>query len=102
MSAFGPELMTQTIDHPRILDDVQAAVEASCDALITLERLAADLADQATGASGLREQVADAVQCLRNTIAELRSGQGGVAIGFVLERAAGAGSRRQSSPRRTA
>jgi hypothetical protein len=97
--------------HPRdylpILDRIEAALEASCGALITLQSI--DGAAIRDG-DGMHGHIAEAILSLRHAIDELRNAQSrgasGLALGFVLAR-----SRRgstegsdpdQSRPRRTA
>jgi hypothetical protein len=97
--------------HPRdylpILDHIEAALEASCGALITLQSI--DLS-AARDSDGLHGHIADAIFSLRHAIDELRSAQSrgasGLALGFVLARTRrGSGEDSdpdQSRPRRTA
>lgn len=99
--------MTHPRDYLPVLDHVEAALEASCGALITLQRIDADLADR-IGPNDIQRHVARAVQSLRGAIEELRrahgTGANALALGFVLEgeRRASAADSAQSKPRRTA
>ena len=100
--------MTHPRDYLPVLDRIGMALEATCDALITLQTIDAL---PSIGEAGHGElHVAEAIAHLRQAIHELRDaqsdGQTGLAMGFVL-----AGDRRnssagggpvQSSPRRTA
>jgi hypothetical protein len=90
------------------LDPVQDALEASCDALMTLESIRAGSA-----AENRTKQLhlAQAMASLRHAIAELRlvrpEGESIVGLGFVCEPETGSdqharGDRSQASPRRTA
>jgi len=102
--------------HPRdylpALDRIEAALEASCGALVTLESInpgAAD--DDLSGPAGMQRHLGQAITNLRDAIQELRlaqsNGSSALAIGFVLN-----GNSRepdgvksdagQSNPRRTA
>lgn len=101
--------------HPRdylpALDRIEAALEATCGALIALESLTSGAPEHPHGADGMQEHVGRAIRSLRDAIDELRSAQGagadGLALGFVSEgsRAAARGAPHdtgQSNPRRTA
>jgi hypothetical protein len=99
--------MTHPRDYLPVLDNVEAALEASCGALIALQRVDADLADTIRP-DGIHGHIERAEQRLREAIEELRqaqySGASGLALGFVLEegRRAANGRSTQSRPRRTA
>jgi hypothetical protein len=99
--------MTHPRDYLPVLDRIEAALEATCDALMTLQSIEA--LPSIPNDPG-RVHVAQAISQLRQAIDELRDaqaeGQTGLALGFVL-----AGDRREpghkdpgchSSPRRTA
>lgn len=99
--------MTHPRDYLPVLDRIGAALEATCDALITLQSI--DVLPGIAEDPG-EVQVAEAISHLRQAIDQLRDaqakGQTGLALGFVL-----AGEKResdlrdrasQSSPRRTA
>lgn len=99
--------MTHPRDYLPVLDRLGAALEATCDALITLQSI--DVLPGIADDPG-EVQVAEAIFHLRQAIDQLRDaqakGQTGLALGFVL-----AGEKResdredpasQSSPRRTA
>jgi hypothetical protein len=104
--------------HPRdylpALDRIEAALEASCGALVTLESIPSDAVDGSDDPDGMRGHVGLAIRSLRGAIEELRLAQNNgayaLAIGFVLQgngRAPGdvAPPPRdpgQSKPRRTA
>ncbi len=104
--------------HPRdflpVLDRIEAALEASCGALVTLESINSDAASGSDDRDGTAGHVGLAIRSLRTVIEELRLAQNNgaclLAIGFVLK-----GNRRvpgaaellpldpgQSKPRRTA
>lgn len=101
--------------HPRdylpALDRIEAALEASCGALVTLESLNLGAADGLSDLDGMQGHVGLAITSLRDAIQELRlaqsNGSSVLAIGFVLK-----GNSRepgpvkpgtgQSKPRRTA
>jgi len=103
------------MNHPRdylpALDRIEAALEASCGALVTLESINPGAADDLTGVEGMQRHVGQAISYLRDAIEELRlaqsNGSSAIAIGFVLK-----GNSRepdgvksdpgQSKPRRTA
>jgi hypothetical protein len=105
-------LVRQAMTHPRdylpILDRIGVALEATCDALITLQSI--DVLPTAGEAADARGRVARAITHLQHAIEELRDaraqGHTGVALGFVLapdRRDSGEDGRTdQSSPRRTA
>jgi hypothetical protein len=91
------------------LDRIGVALEATCDALMTLQSidvLPNDIEEDGNGAG----HVARAMSHLRSAVEELRNaqahGQTGLAFGFVLARdqrsSSGEGEPDQSSPRRTA
>ena len=104
--------------HPRdylpALDRIEAALEASCGALVTLESINSAAADGSDNADGMRDHVALAIRSLRDVIEELRLAQSNgactLAIGFVLKGNGGAPRAvdpqppdpGQSRPRRTA
>jgi hypothetical protein len=97
--------MTHPRDYLPILDRIGVALEATCDALITLRSI--DVLAGAADAAHAHEHVAQAITHLEHAIEELRDaqahGQTGLTHGFVLARDGskddGTG---QSSPRRTA
>ncbi len=99
--------MTHPRDYLPVLDRIEAALEATCAALMTLQSI--DVLPSIADDAG-EVEVAQAISHLRQAIDKLRDaraeGQTGLALGFVL-----AGDRRepdhrdpanQSSPRRTA
>ena len=97
--------------HPRdysVLDAIGMALEATCDALLTLQSIQPRTALPEDG-SGERH-IARAISDLREAIDELHEaqaqGQTGLALGFVLAQSrgesSGEGGPRQSIPRRTA
>jgi hypothetical protein len=101
--------------HPRdylpALDRVEAALEASCAALVTLESINPGAADGTSDIDATQRHVGLAISALRDAIEELRlaqsDGSSALAIGFVLKgrdrapRGSTADSG-QSNPRRTA
>ena len=100
--------MTHPRDYLPVLDRIGVALEATCDALMTLQSI--DVLPSMPE-NGTREgHVARAISHLRHAIDELRDaqarGQTGLALGFVLARdqrsSSGDGGPDQSSPRRTA
>jgi hypothetical protein len=98
--------------HPRDylprLDRIGVALEASCDALITLQSI--DMGPGTDEAPSVEGHVAQAISHLQHAIEELRhaqaQGQTGLALGFVIARdrrsSSTDGQPGQSSPRRTA
>ena len=100
--------MTHPRDHLPVLDRVEVALEATCDALMTLQSIDA-LARIPAGENG-KGHIARAISHLRHAVDELRdaqaAGQTGLALGFVLAReqrnSNADGETGQSSPRRTA
>ena len=95
-------------DYLLVLDRIRVALEATCDALLTLQSIdvLANVPEEVRGDSHIAHAVAD----LRHAIDELRGaqahGQSGLALGFVLAQdrpESGSNGRvRQSRPRRTA
>lgn len=88
-------------------EHIQAAVEASCDALLALQLIRARIGTRAD--AGVEPELSQAIVSVRQTIEELRSAYGDDAgvltLGFVV--GARRGCKRpaagpQSSPRRTA
>jgi hypothetical protein len=101
--------------HPRdylpALDRIEAALEASCGALVTLESINAGAVDGLHDIDGTQRHLGLAIGSLREAIEELRlaqsKGSSALAIGFVLkgnDRAPGGAQPDpdQSKPRRTA
>jgi hypothetical protein len=74
------------------LDHVYSALEATCDALMTLESVAVALGDRG-GEAGVPVHVAQAIASLRRAIRDLRLARGteesAVALGFVVETSPG-------------
>jgi hypothetical protein len=99
--------MTHPRDYLPILDHIEAALEASCGALITLQSIDVDSTPNRDGMHG---HIAEAIYSLRHAIDELRSAQSrgasGLALGFVLARGRRCPAQDpddgQSRPRRTA
>ena len=93
--------MRYTRDSPSATDRIEAALEASCAALVTLESLSFGAGEP----SGRQERVVTAIRSLRHAIEQLRWAQSDhadeLALGFVLNGRPRPG-RRQSRPRRTA
>lgn len=100
--------MTHPRDYLPVLDCIGATLEATCDALMTLQSI--NLLSSVRENGHVEAHVTEAVLHLRHAIDELRDahtqGQTGLALGFVLARDSknsGRSSRSgQSSPRRTA
>jgi hypothetical protein len=100
--------MTHPRDHLPVLDRIGVALEATCDALITLQSI--DVRPGTSDDGHGETHVAYAIAHLRHAIEELRDaqaqGQTGLALGFVLARDQRNRSADkepgQSSPRRTA
>ena len=100
--------MTHPRDYLPVLDRIGVALDATCDALMTLQSIDAlpDMHEDGL----LKGHVGQAISHLRGAIDELRQaqnhGQTGLALGFVLARDGrspdGGASPDQSSPRRTA
>jgi hypothetical protein len=72
----------------RSSDNVDAALEASCDVLMVLQSLRTDSPDAASSTSGELMHVQRAIESVRRTIEELRMARLGVAsataFGFVM------------------
>lgn len=107
MAQIRSGFMTHPREYLPVLDHVEAALEAACAALLTLQSM--DVLASNGETDGEREHVADAVLSLRHAINELREaetrGQSGLALGFVLaggRRKSSGGGPDQSRPRRTA
>jgi hypothetical protein len=68
-------------------DHVQNALEATCDALMTLEAIG--VVEDAAGSPGKRVRLAQAIASLRRGVTELRLAHGAdesvVALGFVVD-----------------
>ena len=100
--------MTHPRDYLPVLDRIGVALEATCDALMTLQSI--DVLPTSPDDRDREGHVARAVSHLRHAVDELRDaqahGQTGLALGFVLARdqrnSSGDGEPDQSSPRRTA
>jgi len=100
--------MTHPRDSLPVLDHIEAALESTCDALMSLESI--DIRAATPDAKNVHGHVAKAILSLRHVIGELRDAQqrgaSGLALGFVVEQerrapSGGAGAD-QSTPRRTA
>jgi hypothetical protein len=72
----------------RSSDNVDTALEASCDVLMVLQSLRTEVPDVATSASGELVHVQRAIESVRRAIEELRMARRGVAsataLGFVM------------------
>lgn len=102
------------MDHPRdylpTLDQIEAALEAACGALITLESISPGASRGLDDADEMQRHVGLAIRSLRQAIEELRlaqsNGSSALAIEFVLNTRAPRGSAEpgpsQTKPRRTA
>jgi hypothetical protein len=100
------------VPHPRdylpLLDRIEIALDATCDALMTLQ--STDALSTIGGDKQVQGHVERAISHLRHTVDELRDahtqGQTGLSLGFVLARDGRTsnvdGGSDQSSPRRTA
>ena len=82
--------MTDPRGYIPALDRIEAALEASCGALITLESLDSQATERATEANEMQEHIGRARRSLREAIDSLRAAQsdGGadaIALGFVLK-----------------
>jgi hypothetical protein len=79
-------------DHPQTSDHLEAALEASCDTLVTLQLIRSRGGDDVGGAEG---HVTRAIRSLRRAIAELRlagaQDANALALGFVANSGSGAG-----------
>lgn len=99
--------MTHPRDYLFVLDRIEAALEATCDALMTLQSV--DTLPSIANDPG-EVHVAQAISHLRQAVDELRDArserQTGLALGFVVASDRRESGRRdsasQSSPRRTA
>lgn len=80
--------MTHPRDYQLVLDRVGVALEATCDALMTLQSIERLSSTSENGHE--KGHVAEAISHLHHAIDELRNahaqGQTGLALGFVLER----------------
>jgi hypothetical protein len=100
--------MTHPRDYLAVLDGIGVALEATCDALMTLRSI--DALPSVPGEECAQQHVARAISHLRHAVDELRDAQShsqtDLALGFVLARdhrnSASEGEQGQSSPRRTA
>jgi hypothetical protein len=99
--------MTHPRDYLPLLDHIEAALEATCAAVMSLESI--DILAATADVENVQGHVATAILSLRHAIGELRDAQqrgaSGLALGFVLareRRAPGDGIPGQSRPRRTA
>lgn len=102
------------MEHPRdylpALDRIEAALEASCGALVTLESINSGVADRVSDVDAAQGHVRLAIRALRKVIEELRlaqnNGSSALAIGFVMKGNGRVSSVEfdpgQSKPRRTA
>ncbi len=88
MSGSAESVMPHPRDYLPALDRIEAALEASCGALVTLESINSEGGDGSDDPDGLRTHVGMAIRSLRNVIEELRLAQNNgacaLAIGFVL------------------
>ena len=89
MSGSAESVMPHPRDYLPSLDRIEAALEASCGALVTLESINSDAGDGSDDADGTRSHVGLAIRSLRDVIEELRLAQSNgactLAIGFVLK-----------------
>jgi hypothetical protein len=100
--------MTHPRDYLPVLDRFEVALEATCDALMTLQSI--DVHSAVAEDERVGRHVTQAISDLRHAIDELRKaqthGHTGLGLGFVLARDRRNGSPGdepgQSSPRRTA
>lgn len=100
--------MTHPRDYLPVLDRIGVALEATCDALITLESI--DVLPGMDEDAHTGRHIAQGISHLQHAIQELRDahaqGQTGLSLGFVLARdrrnSSNDGRTGQSSPRRTA
>jgi hypothetical protein len=80
--------MTHPRDYLPALDQIEAALEASCGALITLESLSSGATDRA-GTDPVPDPLGRAISSLRDVIDALRlvhsDASDALALGFVLE-----------------
>ena len=83
------EEMTHPRDYLPALDQIEAALEASCGALITLESLNTRATAPAGEADGVRKHTGQAMRSLREAIESLRAAQSdgadALALGFVMK-----------------
>jgi hypothetical protein len=89
MSGSVERPMAHPRDYLPALDRIEAALEASCGALVTLESINPDALEGPDNPVGMRGHVGQAIRSLRQTIEELRLAQNNgacaLAIGFVLK-----------------
>jgi hypothetical protein len=91
-------------------DHYEAAIEASCDALITLQLIRASATSSSDQIADIEGQITRAIQSLQRTVAELRLAQAERRSAFVIDFVLGTdvgdcgveSGRTQSTPRRTA
>ena len=97
MSGSAQSVMPHPRDYLPALDQIEAALEATCGALVTLESVKSNLPDDSNDPDGMRSHLGLAMASLRHVIEELRlaenNGAYALAIGFVLN------GRRRASPR---
>lgn len=83
------EQMKNPGDSPPTRDHLQVALEESNGVLLGLEWIFAQLAEEPDDRVGMRRQTRQAIESLRQAIAELRLARGengaGLALGFVLK-----------------
>jgi hypothetical protein len=95
------EQMTNPRDYLPALDQIEAALEASCGALITLESLSSGAAERA-GTDPAQDPLGRAISSLREVIDALRLAQcdasDALALGFVLEGSPAAGREARNPP----
>lgn len=103
--------MNESHDTRTVVDFVYSALEATCDALMTLESIHdCTAAMPGSGPSATEPHLTQAIASLRHAIAELRLAgsrdTSPIALGFVVrsarERPGDSGNGTQARPRRTA
>ena len=89
MSGSAESVMLHPRDYLPALDRIEASLEATCGALVTLESINSDACDGADDQDGISRHVGLAIRSLRSVIEELRraqnNGECALAIGFVLK-----------------
>jgi hypothetical protein len=89
MSGSAESVMPHPRDYLPTLDRIEAALEASCGALVTLESINSVARDGSDEPDAMGGHVGLAIRSLRDVIEELRLAQSNgacaLAIGFVLK-----------------
>jgi hypothetical protein len=91
--------MSDASQSSTVHDHVEAALEASCDALIALQLVRVLVAEDPVDLQAVHVQASEAVDCLRQAVDELRltltRDPSSVSLGFVLRAPSRAGAARE-------